>query len=590
MRIPKKNTGKFVREIVQQCMSSRSSRTNRGHVFDSYYSHGSSDPANPAMYNKIFSSLDDLESLLYSPVSMRFHIGDPDLPNVVNEAKGRAVSARLRQRFRQSNTDSLISQALNCGLVKGMGIVKLTWGDDGFRPVLVQPEDFGVLRENHNRLDPDMEGFNHSMLITPHQFRRLVAERPDAEELQKKAKRYMRDTRGERMDARGSMPITSGTMFPLQMSGQGLNQARGVVDWMATPTPDVSPEVEATMLEMDETWIWDDQRNDWATFQTIGDDMLIMGRYQIVSALSYDPESRINAPMLTGVHPYSTICPNPVPGYFWGLSEIARLMLLQEGINSRITGINSMLRKQEKPSTKFVGGSGVNQLALSRFNKPDGYYVDAAPTAKIEREAMTIPQDVWASLHEYERMFDEMMGLPPVAKGHGEKGVRSANHAEALVRMFSPRFKDRALLVERDVEALGALGLDLTRANDSKKLVAWVAEGAAGLEADPDLGKVLVPPAKGLVPVLFTAADLPDDVTLTIDAHSSSPAFAQDAKALIFDGLKTGMLSPTDAIERLDFGSDTDELIMGVTRREIAKAEAAKEAEQVKLASHGGKK
>ena len=38
----------------------------------------------------------------------------------------------------------------------------------------------------------------------------------------------------------------------------------------------------------------------------------------------------------------------------------------------------------------------------------------------------------------------------------------------------------------------------------------------AGVEADEDLAKAFVPPAKGMVPVLFTFDDLPDDLTLTV--------------------------------------------------------------------------
>src|ERR1700722_5010754 len=181
MRIPggsPKKRREFVRDIVSQCMSSRVSRTNRGALYQAYYDSGSSDPSTPAMFNKTFASIDDLESLLYSPVSLRFHIGDPDMPNVVNEAKGRAAAAKIRQLMRQCDADSMISQAVNSGLLKGLGIIKQGYKGGGFKPELVAPEDFGVYRENYAKLDQDMEAFNHSMLITTHQFARLVAGRP----------------------------------------------------------------------------------------------------------------------------------------------------------------------------------------------------------------------------------------------------------------------------------------------------------------------------------------------------------------------------------------------------------------------------
>ena len=589
MRIARRDLKGFVRDTTNQCLSSRENRSNRGQLFESYYSSGSSDPSNPAMYNKTFASIDDLESLLYSPVSLRFHIGDPDIPNVVNEAKGRAAAARIRQHCRQSDADSMISQAVSSGLVKGIGIIKMLYKRGEFRPTLVPPEEFGVMRENYTKLDSDMEAFAHTTRITQHQFLRLIAGRPDEAELAKKAKKYVKDATGGLTDTRGSaMNIVVGGLYPLQAAGGGVSQTRGIVDWMSQPKPDLSPEVEHTLLDLDELWVWDDEREDWATFSTIGDDIFLMGRYSIQNALAYDPELKMSAPHLKGVHPFNTFCPNPVPWYFWGMSEIARLMMLQEAINSRIVGINKMLRKEEEPSTKFVGGTGVNQLALSRFNKPGGYYVESSPQAKIERDTTTIPQDIWASLHEYERMFDDMMGIPPTAKGHGEKGVRSANHAEALVRKFSPRFKDRALLTQRDVESFGSYMLDMARAHDAKKMCAWVEKSAAGLEADADLLKVMVPPAEGMVPVLFTFDDLADDLTLTVNSHSSSPAFAQDHKALTFDLVKIGALSPSDALDELDV-TDPEALQMSVTRRDIAKAKAEQAKEQSKLQAHAKK-
>jgi len=588
MRIPReaRRLTQFVRETASHCMSSRQARMNRGVFYQNYVDTGSADPATPGMYNKLWVSLDDLESLLFSPVSLRFHIGDPDYPSVINEAKGRAAAAHIRNQFRRCDADSMLSQAVNIGLVRGKGIIKQSFADSHMSTWLVQPEDFGVLRENHDKLDENMSAFNHTMLITRDQFLGLVKNHPDKNDLMRKIKNYSRETSGGLTDTRGTaINIVVGGLYPLQAAGQGNNPTRGLVDWMGRPQPQLDPAVEQSLIEINETWVWDDAREDWATFQIVGDDLLIMGKYTIQNALAFDPESQTSAPCLKGAHPYSTFCPNPVPTYFWGASEVQRLVYLQEAINTRLVGTNKMLRMQEDPTTKFVGSTGVNQLALSKYKKPGGYFVDSNPNAKIDKDRVEIPQDLWASLHEYERMFDEMMGLPPVAKGHGEKGVRSGAHADSLIRMFSPRFKDRALLIERDIERMAAMTLDLSRAHVAKKLVAWIPEAEAGAQnvAAPNENLLLTPPAKGLVPIYFQYEDLPDDVTLTVDEHSSSPAFATEAKQLVFDMLKTGMLSPIEAVEHLDV-TGPEEIQAGIMRRQIAQAEAQKEAEAAKLA------
>ena len=592
MRIPKGKNAllKFVREVTDQCMISQTERINRGASFTNYAMAGSENASDAALFNKTYAYLDDLESLLYSPVSLRFNISDPDVPNLISEAKGRAASAKLRALARQSDTDTMISEAVFWSLVKGKTLIKQMWKRGGFAPALVQPESFGVLRENHTKLDEDMEAFCHSMLITPYQFRRMIWNASDRAELERKSKRYMRDAKGPLAEADASQKqVVVGGLYPFQPAGSNTpNKTRGIVDWMGGPSPMLSPKQEDQLLQLDETWIWDDERADWATFQTIGSDMLIMGRYQIYNASSYDPAAKQEQPELKGSHPFHDFCPNRLDGYYWGRSEIINIALLQEALNSRLNGINKMLRLQEDPQTKFIGSSGVNQAALAKFRKPGGYWQDTNPTAKIENVTTEVPPDLFVSLHEIERMFDDMGGLPPIAKGRGESGVRSQGHAETLVRMFSPRFKDRALLIERDVEGLGGSMLDISKAKVDKKLYAWVPEGAAGAEVSPDKNPLLMPPVPGQVPILFALADLDDDMTLTVDSHSSSPAFSEEAKALAFSLVKLGAMGPDELVEHVDV-SDPAKLVAGIQRRQAAAAEAEQRREQLKVITSGKK-
>src|SRR5437899_13104237 len=96
MKIPRSGLEKFVRQIADECLVSQMDRAQRGTFYKNWAMYGAEQPQDAAMFNKTFSYLDDLESLLYSPISLRFHIGDADLPNVLTEAKGRAAAAKLR--------------------------------------------------------------------------------------------------------------------------------------------------------------------------------------------------------------------------------------------------------------------------------------------------------------------------------------------------------------------------------------------------------------------------------------------------------------------------------------------------------------
>jgi len=578
MRIPRSGLERFVREIADQCLVSQVERAQRGAYYKNFLLYGSDEPSMPAMYNKTFSYIDELTSLLFSPISLRFHIGDADLPNVVEDAKGRAAATRLRHMCRQSDTDNVISEAVLWALCKGKTLIKQTYKRNAFSPWLVQPEALGVLHENHGKLDEDMEAFVHTIPITTHQFTRMVSGRADAEALIRKAKRYMRkpDNIG---DAGSAKQVIVGGLYPFQPAGSpNPNTSRGIVDWMGGPSPTLDPKVMSSIMLMHEVWIWDDQTEDWVTFQIIGDDMLLMGKTHMFNALAYNPASGLANPTLKGQHPFREFCPNPLDNYFWGRSEIVNVAMLQEGMNSRITGINKMLRMEEDPSMKFTGSTGVNQNALARYKKPGGYFVDQNPNAKIEKDKESVPGDVWVALHEYERMFDDMGGLPPIARGKGESGVRSQGHAETLVRMFSPRFKDRALLVERSVESLGALCLDLAKVHESKRIIAWVPEAAAGAEAQKP-NPLIIPPAPGQVAVPFMFADLDEDMSLTIDAHSASPAFSAEARSTIYDLFKIGAASAEQVIEHVD-APDPEGLIAGVQRRAAEKAAEIQKLQQ----------
>lgn len=597
MKIPKRGLEKFVKELVDMCTVSQRDRIQIGLTYENFAYYGAEQPQDAATFNKTWTYLGDLTSLMYSPASLRFNISDPDVPSLINEAKGRAAASKLKRMYRESDTDTLLSLGVFQALVRGKTFVKQAFKRESLSPTLVMPEAMGVLNESHTKLDEDMEAFTHSFLMTPYQLARHVWHNPDRETIIKKAPTYANEVRSDMSSADGAaMQVIVGGLYPYQPAGTGPTANKGIVNWLSGPTATMDPRISAKMIRVDELWVWDDDRKDWATFQIIGDKHLVMGKYVIMNAMAFNPDTGSEAEWLRGHHPFREICPNPMANKFWGRSEVINIIMLQYMLNKRINGINILLRKQEDPPKKFVGTAGVNQQALARFNKPGGYWADTNPNAKIEELTPTIPADLWNDLHEVERMFDEMGGLPPVARGRGEAGVRGAGHAETLIRMATPRLKDSALLVERDVEGIAAISLELGKAHVGKDLIAWVAPEAAGQEAPkPHEGDhLLIAPVKGQVPVRFKLADLDDDMTVTVDSHSSSPAFQQEARAMLFDLLKVQAITAKDVLERSDM-SDADGLVAGLERREAAKAaeiEALKKSDPegaLKLLT-GGKK
>jgi hypothetical protein len=261
--------------------------------------------------------------------------------------------------------------------------------------------------------------------------------------------------------------------------------------------------------------------------------------------------------------------------------------LLQASLNQRLNGISLMLRMEEKPPWVFTGTTGINQTILSRLNKPGGYLVENSPNAKAQPMKPEISKDLWVSLHEIEQMFDQVGGFAPVLQGRGESGVRAQGHAETLVRTASPRFKDRALAVERQVEELGGLCLDLLRARWVKPLVAWTPPGAQSLEtAIPPMNQLEEPPVPGSKPVEFLFHQLPE-CKVSVDSHSSSPAFSQENRELAFALAKAGAVGPEQLVE-LTHPPHESSIITDIERREAQKAEMVRQHPEL-LVHQGGK-
>ena len=79
------------------------------------------------------------------------------------------------------------------------------------------------------------------------------------------------------------------------------------------------------------------------------------------------------------------------------------------------------------------------------------------------------------------------------------------------------------------------------------------------------------PPIPGAVPIEFTFYDLPDNCKVTVDSHSSSPAFAHETKQDLFDLVKIGGIDAEQVIEHLH-PPGADAMIEALQRK---KAEAA---------------
>lgn len=564
MRVPSKDVGNFAQNIYEQCTTSRSQRVERGQIYKNIYLTGDESGTDPATFNKTFAFIDNLSSYLYSPVELRFILDQYGTVTNLERAKMKAGSSELHKYIRRGDIDTLIESAVTWALVKGKTFIKTRWTANGLEGDMIQPELMGVLQENFGSLDKQ-EAFSHTTFLTPDRLWQVLSTNSDRDKVFLAAQKYCMSAKESQMKESDNnlRQIIVGGMQSYTAAGSGATTARGQVDWLQAPSPQFAPEVMADLIPLHELWVWDDERGEygeWTTIQFIGPDVVIAGEltHRNLFAEQYDPanKKRKTNPSkenpLSGRQPFVEICPNPLEGYFWGRSEIANVALLQKSINERIDGINKMLRRQEDPPKYFTGTTGPKQSAYSIMKKSGGYLTDSNPNAKAVDLYPQLPDGLWESLHEFEQNFDKMAGFTPTMSGRGEKGVRSQAQSESLIRTASPRFKDRALLVERQIEELGGLVLDLLKAHIPEPLTAWVSKKDAGIEgAVPNFIKALFTPIDNTVAVEFLFYDLDDNCKVVVDSHSSSPAFSHEVQQLLFELLKVQAIDQEQLVQHL---------------------------------------
>jgi hypothetical protein len=602
MHIPKRDIGSWSYQLIQDCSVSLTERIQRGGVYRSLFLTGSED-GDPQTYNKTFSYTEKLSANLFSPVDLTYGIRVPRGSGPDEIAKARSAAFELNAQVRGSDMDEWLAEAVTWSLIKGKVLVKLIWDpeEEELDCYLVQPEFFGVLREDVSKLERQ-EAFFHSTYMTLDEFERRIQDHEDRKLLMQRAKQYVKaSATGDQPDRDTILKqIILGGTNPLQIAGQGSpNNSRGVVNWLGGPAPVFSARTMANIIRLDELWVWDTPRGDYTTIQLVGPDCVVEGRGRqrniFAQDATTDPTLKDVDNPLRGLHPYVEICVNQLPDYFWGRSELINIAMAQKTLNRRVDGINKMLRKQEDPPRFFKNSSSINELAWARLNQPGGWLNDNSPNATVENLAPEIPDGLYESMHESVGVFEDMADNPPVMAGRGESGVRAQGHAEVLTRNASPRLKKRAVKVERQVAATGALAFAILQAKDPTKYLAWLPAPEAGIQASlPPSNPIEQPPAPEMKSIEFILRQVHERATVHVDSHSSSPVFAAEERGLVFDMLRAQMITPQQALMLLHPPNE-DELVSEAERRAFeqakAQAEAVKNDPQAFLKSiSGGKK
>ena len=502
MKIPKNalDRDEFFKDVIYKCEVSIGSRKVDYASLRNWYLFGNGPDEAPALYNKIFPHLDQLTSFLYSAETTRFSINlGASIPENEHQ-KVPVLTKALNDEWLNSNADQVFSTATTWSLVYGTAYVKLIM-NNGIHPYMVEPGSVGVLREDITYTDRQ-EALIQKYYITKSELYARLYSHPRREEIVQRVGSMPH----ERTEiANGLERIIISQSNPTIYGNVNLDLAGG---------NRYKAEVSEDTVEMTELWIWDDDIADYRVVTKADPDVIIYDR----------PGESL---FMKGELPFVQLCPNPLYDYYWGGSEVQRLIYLQQLRNRRMTDILDLLSKQVSPPTALIGFTGILDEKNFALNRAGGLLSTDMPNAKVEKMAPNMPPDLFTEIREIDAMFEEASGIGNVLSGKGEAGVRSAGHASQLARLGSSRTKKRALVIEDSLEKVATLYLKAMQQYDDTRF-------------------------KDTQGHTFIAEQFTSNFTVKVDAHSNSPIFMEDNRQMAFNLFKAGVIDKESLIDLVE--------------------------------------
>jgi hypothetical protein len=543
LKLPQRNIEEWALELIAECRETAEQRRDTLKLWRSYYYTGT-ETGVVATYNRCYAHVDRLAAFLYSPTDVRYSVEVDEEEDEATHAMCSTASRKLNREFHTKNLDLSFATAVNGSLVDGCNVLKAIWGADGLEGHVIRPQFFGVLREDIDDLDRQ-EAFVLSTYLTPSAFERTITGHPERAKLMAKVHEMAQSAkeRDEFEDDFFHQIIVGGTQPVSTTTG---STGSGMVGVVGVPTPQLNSKVATSLIRVDELWVLDRERNDYTTLRLVKD-VCIEGKERRRN-LNGMTDTLGGWHEMKGFHPFIKVCCNDVQGYFWGMSEINQIYRLQDDLSDQLMALRKMRRLKAEPPRSATGFAGLNLEKYKAFNRPRGFIAEENPNAKMEDHAPDIPQEFFQFLDKTQALFDEVAGFTPIMQGQGEQGVRSQAQAGMLNRNASPRMRDRALLVERQCAEWGEINFRILQMKDA------LLEKANG-------GKNT-----------FLLSQLPDDAKVTVDSHTSSPVYQDDALRLAVVLQRAGAIDGADLI-MLTHPPHEDILIARAKAREAAQAQ-----------------
>ena len=542
MKIPKKDAERFefFIDLQGKCNNTREDRRKMYNLWRSFFLFGGGPEENSLLVNKIYPHIDQLAGLMYSSETTRFSIDVPPSVSDLMKEKIPPLMQKLNETWHLSNSDLVFSQALLWSFVYGTMFVKIRIGLGGqVEPYVVEPHDVGVLREDICGLWKQ-EAFTHNYYVTQSQLETQLKEieHPRLSQIIDRVNSQPRPSQTEqsavldRIVTSASSPNVVGNIN-FDLSGQNRYK----------------PKVVEPLVQMSELYVWNDETSDYQVVTIAEPGVVVFDR-------------SLEKMFIKNESPIVQVCPTPAHDFFWGYSEVDKLIPLQKMRNERFEQVQHMMNLQARPPKFGSGFQGDVAEIMDTMDSPSGLVVGDMPGAKLETVSPTIPDDLFQEIRALDAMFEEMSGITNVMQGKGEAGVRSQGHASNLARLGSSRAKKRALVIEDQLEKIATLYMQLMQAYDTDRM-----RDNQGIE--------------------FIAEQFTDNFIVKVDAHSNSPIFQEDQRALAFELFKAKCIDRESLLDLLDV--PMKELLKGRLKSKIEPQEAAAKQAEAQAAAQGAK-
>ena len=511
--------------LIEQCRVSMGMRQAYYRLMNAIAETGRFD-GTKSLINLLYSHLCRTASHLYSPVELKFTV-DFDHPypkNVLERASevGKAVS----RTWERNNVDSTFGRGVFESLKYGAAILK-QWPqaegeDDQFvlYDKLVMPWQFGVFREDENRLDRQEVLLETVTLTLPELWRRIW-HFDNADKLFAQIQTHAKA--GTATDDPQSFfhQVLSTSQLNTGVQGMTRPVPGGIVQLNNDPNYAVmGPVIGAPVVQLHELWV--KGKTDYVTVQVIEPDILIAPLLKQANLLGVPRQ-----------HPYRLVQANEVTNWFWGRSELVDLIEPQALLSTWADDLRRLFGLQIDKILGFVGEGGIDDERYAQFRAAG--YVNLPPGADIKDLTPKMPPEGIPMLKFVMDTINTIGAFPEIMQGKGEPGVRAGVHANTLLKTGSPTLRDRALLIERQAAGCADLTLQIMEAKDPSNY--WTK-----FDTMEDTEKTR-----------FKLTDLPEDWRVTVDSHSSSPIFADEASQLIFAAAKLGYVTGEYVLDNMPF-------------------------------------